>query len=98
MSLGSGNITLRGRKVPIVWTGQFAEHVATTSINERSLHHFLHVEIQQMCQKAEFSKVSKSIYTSLVFRNGNTYLIVGELHTKVFYPKTCYKYNKQNES
>lgn len=41
ISFGSGNVIIRGRKTPIVWTGQFAEHIATNYINEKSVHHFL---------------------------------------------------------
>ena len=40
MNFGSGNIVLIGRKIPIVWTGQFAEQVANTYVNEKSAHHF----------------------------------------------------------
>lgn len=93
MNLKSGNVNIRSRKIPIVWTGQFAEHVAFTYINEKSVHHFLHVEIQQMCQKAEFTKISKSVYNAYVEKNNILYVIIGELHTNIFYPKTCYKTN-----
>ena len=91
MNLGSGNITHRGRKMPIVWTGQFAEHVADTYINEKSVHHFLHVDIQQMCQKANFIKDKNSVFVANVIKNNLNYLIVGEIHLNIFYPKTCYR-------
>lgn len=92
MNLRSGSITLRGRKIPIVWTGQFAEHVANNYIMEKSVHPLLHVEIQQLCQKAIFRKERGSVYTASVLQKENTFTIVGEIHLKIFYPKTCYKF------
>lgn len=67
MQLGSGYIKFRNRKLHILWTGQFAQHVAENHIKNKYLYPYLHVEIQQSL------KILKEFN-----RNGKRYIAIKE--------------------
>lgn len=46
----NGTLKFRGKKFPIYWTGQHAQHISEAFMNESHVHPFLHIEIQQMLQ------------------------------------------------
>jgi hypothetical protein len=91
MNLLSGSIKARNTKYPIVWTGQNAQHLAERHVDENSLHPFLHVEVQQMAQKAKWEKESGRTYYAYVFVGESRYVMFGILHNTFFELKTCYK-------
>lgn len=92
MNLLSGNVKIRNKKYPIVWTGQNAQHLAEKHDSQKSLHPFLHVDVQQISSKAVWEKEGKSrTYTAYPFVQDERYKLIGVLHNQFFEIKTCYK-------
>lgn len=92
----SGNITHRKRKVPIVWNGEHAQHVAEEHIKDKDSHPLLHVRIQQLAKSVkewkQSAKGSKRYEAIIIDRKmKQKFLIVVEIWPKFAYIITCYK-------
>lgn len=59
----SGTVFFRNRDYPILWNGEFAQHIADKYIKERTRHPFLHVKIQKLLQKSKKFLIIKRLTT-----------------------------------
>ncbi len=66
-SLQSGIITFRGRKIPLYWSGEKAEHLAVDYTNQHHVHPYLHVQAQQLARRGK------------IFPSGNRHVSVNLL-------------------
>ena len=88
----NGTVKIRGRKLPIFWSGEFAQHVAENYYNKSDSHPFLHVEVQKLLQTcSEFKKSGKSI-VGILNKNGSKIYVVFFIRSKFAVIKTCYIY------
>lgn len=92
----SGYILHRNRKIPVIWDGEHAQHIAEEHIKDRGSHPLLHVKIQQLAKQVEkWNKVKPNSkrYEALVIENstGNRFLVVIEIWSKFAYIITCYR-------
>ena len=92
MNLLSGNVKVRNKKYPIIWTGQNAQHLTERYLDENSLHPFLHVQIQQLAAKSVWEEGKGRTFVCFPIVNEQQYKIVGILHNEFFELKTCYKH------
>lgn len=91
---GNGYITLRNRKLPIVWVGQFAQHIASNHQQDPKGHPLLHVRIQQLAKAAkEWQKKGAKRYISIVADGpgGDVFAVVIDVHSKFVSIVTAYK-------
>jgi hypothetical protein len=73
---GNGSVRFKNRTLPIVWAGQYAQHVAENYIDKKPNHTLLHVEIQQALQHSKhFSQVGKLTYCAFSENNKGTILV-----------------------
>lgn len=56
LNLLSGNVHLRNRKLPILWTGMYAQHLAEEYEKDPHVHPLLHIEAQQTLSKSDILK------------------------------------------
>lgn len=49
----NGTVKIRGRKLPIYWTGEFAQHLTENNRDEPLTHPFLHIEAQKLLQSLQ---------------------------------------------
>lgn len=92
----SGFILHRNRKIPVIWGGEHAQHIAEEHIKDRGSHPLLHVKIQQLAKQVE--KWNKAKLNSKRFK-GNVidadskkeFLVVVEIWSKFAYIITCYR-------
>lgn len=88
----NGTVKIRGHKLPIYWTGEFAQHLAEKHIEKPLTHPFLHLQAQKLLQVCtEFKKQGKS-YLRTVIKNGDKILIVFFIKSNFAIIKTCYIY------
>lgn len=92
----SGNITHRKRKIPIVWDGEHAQHIAEEHIKDKGSHPMLHIRIQQLTKQVKawtrVKKGSKRHEAIILDTKANKkYLIVVEIWSKFAYIITCYR-------
>lgn len=58
----NGSVNFRNRKLPIYWTGEFAEHLTERNNADPARHPYLHVQAQKMLQVCtEFEKSRKTL-------------------------------------
>jgi hypothetical protein len=89
----NGNITIRGRKLSIFWTGEMAEHLALRHQEDPSAHPYLHLAAQQMLQKCKgFEKAGKSYLAKCNDKKGVKTYVIFFVSGKFAVIKTCYKY------
>jgi len=91
----SGFITLRNRKIGILFTGQSAEHVMDNYINQHAGHPLKHTRIQQLAKVvAAWKKDGNKRFVGNVTDNktGYRFKIITEVYTKFAIIITCYKY------
>lgn len=89
MDLQSGFCTIRKRKLPILWTGQYAQHLAEEHISDSTSHPFLHIEAQKHLQKGEVLK-NKAGYICLSKLNNQTVLVPVIVKPNFVIIKTAY--------
>ena len=88
----NGTVKLRGRKLPIYWTGEFAQHLAERHKARPSTHPFLHIEAQKLLQKCiEFRKQGKSYIGIIIVEEKEVYIIFF-VKANFAIIKTCYIY------
>lgn len=92
----SGYILHRTRKIPIIWDGEHAQHVAEEHIEDKGSHPLLHVRIQQLAKsvkKWEQAKKGSKRYSSKVIdkESNKNFLVVIEIWSKFAYIITCYR-------
>lgn len=92
----SGYILHRKRKIPVVWNGEHAQHIAEEHIKNKGSHPLLHVRIQQLAKRVkEWKPVVKGSrrHTSKVTdkESNSVFLIVVEIWPKFVFIITCYK-------
>jgi hypothetical protein len=92
----SGYITHRKRKIPIVWDGLHAQHIAEEHINNRSSHPLLHVRIQQLAKNVkeweQTQKGSKRYCATLIDNETNKrFFVLVEIWTNFVYIITSYR-------
>jgi hypothetical protein len=92
-NFGSGTIGFRNRRLPIVWTGQFAQHVSEKYFDSQEIHPFLHVAIQQAASNIRnwIKSGKKSVYNGYGNYLGINIVVVIEIKPKFSNIKTCYK-------
>lgn len=57
----NGSVKFRNRKIPVFWTGGFAQHLSEKNSNEPNTHPYLRVQAQKLPQVCtEFKKNGKS--------------------------------------
>jgi len=93
LNLMSGNVSFRNRKLPILWTGQMAQHVAENYIQQPDTHPFLHIEIQQACMFVRIWEKHKnaSSYRGYSKINGIDVVVVIEIKVNFVIIKSCFK-------
>ncbi|MCZ2393286.1 MAG: hypothetical protein LC105_05480 [Chitinophagales bacterium] len=92
----SGYIKHRNRKIPIVWDGEHAEHIAQEHLNDKSTHPLLHIRIQQLAKLVKdwksIKKGSKRLEGTIIDNLTNTkFLIIIENRSKFVLLITCYR-------
>ncbi len=88
----NGTVKIRSRKLPIYWTGEFAQHVAERNIEAPSTHPYLHVQAQKLLQVCkEFKKEGRS-YIGTIEKDGKRIAIVFFVRSNFAIIKTCYVY------
>lgn len=96
LNLLSGNIKIRKRSVPLLWTGEIAEHVST-NYNKDSSHNMLHVQIQQMASRSVFLKKKGSRYVGIYkLSSGHVFCCAVQLFTNFAKILTGYRLPFQN--
>lgn len=86
----NGTVKFRSRRLPIYWTGEFAEHLAERNAKEPDTHPYLHVEAQQFLQVCtEFKKSGKS-FLATVKKDGRKVFIIFFIKSNFAIIKTCY--------
>lgn len=91
----SGYITHRKRKIPIIWDGEHAQHIAEEHIKDKGSHPLLHVKIQQLAKSIKEwnkAKKTKNRYESLVIdkKTNLRFLVIIEISNKFAHIITCY--------
>lgn len=89
----SGYINHRKRKIPIVWDGEHAQHIAENYVQQKSVHPFLHVEIQKLAKRVERWKKTKASrrHEGYVKKNDIIFLVVVEISNTFATIITCYR-------
>jgi hypothetical protein len=88
----NGTVKFRSRRLPIFWTGEFAQHLSERNNELPSTHPYLHVEAQQLLQQCiEFKKRGKS-FIGIAKKNEQKINIVFFIKTNFAIIKTCYVY------
>ena len=72
----SGSITIRSRKLPLVWTGEKAQHVAENYMLNDGIHVYLHVQAQQFARKGHPFPQGGKRYIAVSNAGGNNWIIV----------------------
>ncbi len=85
-----GTTTLRARKLPILWTGENAEHIARHNITDPQ-HRPLHIEVQKALQKADNYFYKGAIYVGLKEEAAYTLRIVWRKRGKFAEVKSAIK-------
>jgi hypothetical protein len=75
MTTYCGTTTLRTKKLPILWTGENAEHIARHHMAEPHIRS-LHIEVQKALQKALNVHLDHSFYMGLKEEAGFTMRII----------------------
>lgn len=91
---GNGYVKLPEGKLPIVWTGQNAQHVAENNAHQKRTHPLLHLRIQQLAAVCrEWKKGGKNRYTGTVINHPyeDKFLVVLEVDSTFASIITCYK-------
>ena len=95
MHYNSGYIKHRNRKIPIIWDGQHAQHVAQNYYNQNGSHPYLHVKVQQLAKRVKKWEKVKSTnrrYFGFVKPTKNTrVLVLVEISNNFASIITCYK-------
>lgn len=92
----SGYLSYRSRKIPIVWDGEHAQHIAEEHLKDRGSHPLLHVRIQQLAKQAKEWKQSQKgskRHEAIVIdsKTNKKFLIIVEIWSKFAYIITCYR-------
>lgn len=91
----SGYIKHRNKKIPIIWDGEHAQHIAENFIYDKSIHPLLHVKIQQISKNIkEWKKVKNTKRRFFgVYKQSDKvrYLVIVEISNKFASIITCYK-------
>lgn len=91
----NGTVKFRGRRLPIFWTGEFAQHLAERNHKENETHPYLHVQAQKFLQVCtEFKKAGKS-YVGTVKKDGSKIFIVFFIKSNFAIIKTYYIHGKK---
>ena len=93
--MDSGTINIRGRKLSIEWTGQFAEHIAVEHIDNKHIHTYLHISAQQHAAKGAYAKTKRGhvIISNCEYGFCYVFLIV---RSKFVLIRSCYVENHKN--
>lgn len=92
----SGYITHRDRKVPIIWNGEHAQHIAEEHIKDKGSHPLLHVKIQQLAKQVkswEQSKKGSKRFGATVtdVETNKKFFVLVEIWSKFAYIITSYR-------
>lgn len=88
----NGSVKFRSRRLPIFWTGEFAQHLSEKNISEPHTHPYLHVQAQKLLQVCtEFKNNGKS-YIGIINKNGKEFYVIFFIKSKFAIIKTCYIY------
>jgi hypothetical protein len=85
----NGYANFRNRKLLIVWTGQYAEHLAEGHYLRNSIHPYLHVKVQKILQKHLVTKLDKDTICA-IFEKNRIVVIPVLIQSNFAIPKTCY--------
>lgn len=86
----NGLVKFRNRRIPIFWTGEFAQHLSEKNNNEPDTHPYLHVQAQKLLQVCtEFKKAGKS-YVGTIKKDGRKMFVVFFIKSNFAIIKTCY--------
>jgi hypothetical protein len=91
----NGTVKIRGRKLPIYWTGEFAQHLTENNRDEPLTHPFLHLEAQKLLQSCKQFKKSGKSFVGIMFKDGREIYIVFFIRSNFAIIKTCYIYARQ---
>lgn len=80
----SGYLSHRSRKIPIVWGGEHAQHIAEEHIKDKGSHPFLHVKIQQLAKQVKLWEQAK-VKSRRYKETGKEFLVVVEIWSKFAY-------------
>lgn len=93
LNLLSGSVHIRNRKLPILWAGINAQHVAEDYINDNNNHPLLHIDIQKALQKAEIINNRGRWQGYYESPDNEKFFIPIDVYSKFVAIKTCYKLN-----
>ena len=86
----NGTVKFRSRRLPIFWTGEFAQHLADKNIQQPDTHPYQHLQAQKILQVcSNFEKSGKS-YVGTVVKNGKKVFVVFFIKSNFAIIKTCY--------
>lgn len=87
----NGSVKFRNRRLPIFWTGEFAQHLADKNKSDPRTHPYLHLQAQKLLQVCtEFKKSGKS-YIGIINKNGLEFYVIFFIKSNFAIIKTCYK-------
>lgn len=92
----SGYINHRNRKIPIVWNGEHAQHIAEEFIKDKGSHPLLHIRIQQlakMVKKWDKANLKSKRLEGLITDSltSKRFLVIIEINNNFANIITCYR-------
>lgn len=93
LDLLSGKITIRNRKLPIVWSGEIAQHITENYIKTPGSHPLLHMDIQKFASKIKkWVRASKGkTYKGYGIFDGINFVVYIVQKPQFAQIKTCFK-------
>lgn len=92
MIILNGTVKFRNRKLPIFWSGEFAQHLSERNKQLPVTHPYLHVAAQKLLQQcSEFKKEGKS-FIGITQKNGKKIYVPFFIKSNFAIIKTCYVY------
>ncbi len=72
----NGSVKFRNRRLPIFWTGEFAQHLSEKNSNEPKTRPYLHVQAQKFLQVCTKFKKSGKSYVGNIKKNGREVYVI----------------------
>ncbi len=88
----NGSVNFRNRRLPIFWTGEFAQHLAEKNKTQPVTHPYLHVQAQKLLQVCtDFKKTGKS-FIGTINKDGKKIYVIFFIKSNFAIIKSCYIY------
>ena len=87
----NGTVKLRNRRIPIFWTGEFAQHLAEKNVEEPTTHPYRHIQAQKLLQVCVECKKTGKSYVGTVKKDGLKIFVIFFIKSNFAIIKTCYR-------